>query len=51
MSKPIDFKELCTIKEKKTTVGLKASIIDSKLQSSDENESFEEIINKLKFIA
>ena len=46
MSKPIDFKELCTIKEKKTTVGLKASIIDSKLQSSDENESFEEIINK-----
>ena len=46
MSTPIDFKELCTIKEKRTTVGIKASIIDSKIQSADENETFEEIINK-----
>ena len=44
MSKPIDFKELCTIKEKKTMVGLKASIIDSKLQSSDENESLKRLL-------
>ena len=33
-------------KRKKDNGLLKVSIIDSKLQSSDENESFEEIINK-----